>query len=135
MSMSKVIQRLLVFFLGIPIVIALVWLPYYNHIAMHILGFIASVLAAREQKLENFTVFSMLKSVEPALRALMATENFAIDGFLCPGHVATIIGEEGFRFLPKEYHMPGVIAGFEPEEILLAVWLLLRQIAEGTPIR
>lgn len=48
MSMSKVIQRLLVFFLGIPIVIALVWLPYYNHIAMHILGFIASVLAARE---------------------------------------------------------------------------------------
>ncbi len=95
-------------------------------------GTAAAVLAAREQKLENFTVFSMLKSVEPALRALMATENFAINGFLCPGHVATIIGEEGFRFLPEEYHMPGVIAGFEPEEILLAVWLLLRQIAEGT---
>ena len=71
----------------------------------------------------------MLKSVEPALRALMAMEDFAVDGFLCPGHVATIIGEEGFRFMPQEYRMPGVIGGFEPEEILTAVYLLLKQIS------
>ena len=29
--------------------------------------------------------------------------------------------------------MPAVISGFEPEDILLAVWQLLRQIAEGRP--
>ena len=46
--MSKVAQRLLVFFLGIPLVITLVWLPYYNHIAMHLLALLASVLAAKE---------------------------------------------------------------------------------------
>lgn len=94
-------------------------------------GTAAAVLAAGERGLRNFTVLSMLKSVEPALRALMATEDFAVDGFLCPGHVATIIGEEGFRYLPEEYGMPGVIGGFEPEEILTAVYLLLRQIAAG----
>ena len=92
-------------------------------------GTAAAVLAAGERKLRTFTVLSMLKSVEPALRALMAMENFAVDGFLCPGHVATIIGEEGFRFMPQEYRMPGVIGGFEPEEILTAVYLLLKQIS------
>ncbi|MCR5137107.1 MAG: hydrogenase formation protein HypD [Oscillospiraceae bacterium] len=96
-------------------------------------GTAAAILAARERGLRNFSVLSLLKSVEPALRTLMAGEGFAVDGFLCPGHVATIIGEKGFRFLPEEYHIPGVIGGFEPEEILTAIWLLLKQIAEKDP--
>ena len=94
-------------------------------------GTAAAVFAAKERGLKNFTVCSMLKSVEPALRTLMAMEDFCVNGFLCPGHVATIIGEAGFRFLPAEYSMPGVIAGFEPEEILTAIYLLLKQIAGG----
>ena len=94
-------------------------------------GTAVAILTAKEQGLKNFTVLSMLKSVEPALRALITTEGFAVDGFLCPGHVASIIGEAGFRFLPEEYCLPGVIGGFEAEEILLAIALLLRQIAEG----
>ena len=96
-------------------------------------GTAAAVLTARDQGVKNFSVWSMLKTVEPALRALMAMEGFDVQGFLCPGHVATIIGEAGFRFLPEEYRMPAVISGFEAEDILLSVYLLLRQIAEGTP--
>ena len=96
-------------------------------------GTAAALINARERGLTNFSVWSMLKTVEPALRALMGMEGFKVQGFLCPGHVATILGEEGFRFLPEEYRMPAVIAGFEPEDILLAVWWLLKQIAEGKP--
>lgn len=96
-------------------------------------GTAAAVLTAKEEKVKNFSVLSMLKTVEPALRALMKTEDFKVQGFLCPGHVGTIIGEKGFAFLPAEYQMPAVIAGFEPEDILLSVYLLLRQIAEGRP--
>lgn len=96
-------------------------------------GTAAAALSAKARGLNNFTVLSLLKTVEPALRALMAMDDFAVNGFLCPGHVATIIGEEGFRFLPEEYGMPAVIGGFEPDEILLAVFLLLRQIAENRP--
>ena len=96
-------------------------------------GTAAAVLAAKERGLKNFTVFSLLKQVEPALRTLLAMEDFQVQGFLCPGHVATIVGEDGFRFLPEEYGMPAVIGGFEPEEILLAVYLLLRQRKEGKP--
>ena len=96
-------------------------------------GTAIAALTAAEQGVGNFTVWSLLKRVEPALRALLRSENFQVKGFLCPGHVATIIGAEGFRYLPEEYRMPAVISGFEPEDILLSVYLLLRQIREGRP--
>ena len=88
---------------------------------------------ARRQRIPNFTVLSMLKRVEPALRALMADPEFNVQGFLCPGHVATILGEAGFRFLPEQYSMPAVIAGFVPEEILTAIDLLLAQLEQKRP--
>lgn len=96
-------------------------------------GTAAAVLTAREQGIGNFSVWSMLKTVEPALRALLRQEDFAVQGFLCPGHVATVIGAEAFRFLPEEYRIPAVVGGFEPEEILRALYLILRQLAEGEP--
>ena len=91
-------------------------------------GTAAAVLTAQEQGAENFSLFSML-----ALRALIASEGFNVQGFLCPGHVATILGEEGFRFLPEEYGLPAVISGFEGEDILFSVYLLLRQLADKKP--
>ena len=96
-------------------------------------GTAAAVLTAQEKGVKNFSVWSMLKTVEPALRALLAQEDFRVQGFLCPGHVATVIGAEAFRFLPEEYGLPAVVGGFEPEEILRALYLLLRQLAEGRP--
>ena len=96
-------------------------------------GTAVAVLTAQEQGVENFSLFSMLKTVEPALRALIASEGFNVQGFLCPGHVATILGEEGFRFLPEEYGLPAVISGFEGEDILFSVYLLLRQLADQKP--
>lgn len=94
-------------------------------------GTAAAVLTARDQGLRNFSLFSMLKTVEPALRALIASKGFNVQGFLCPGHVATIIGEEGFAFLPRDYDLPAVISGFEPEDILASVYMLARQLSEG----
>ena len=96
-------------------------------------GTAAAVLTAQEKGARNFTLWSMLKLVEPALRALIAADGFRVDGFLCPGHVATIIGENGFAYLPEEFGLPAVIAGFEAEDILLAVYKLLRQLAEKSP--
>ena len=88
---------------------------------------------AAEQNVRNFSVLSMLKRVEPALRALISDSEFNVQGFLCPGHVATIIGEEGFRFLTEEFHIPAVISGFEPEDILISVYKLAKQIKENNP--
>lgn len=96
-------------------------------------GTAASALAAREQGVKNYSVFTMLRLVEPALRALIGSEGFDVQGFLCPGHVAVITGAEHFRFLPGECGLPAVVAGFEPEDILLSVYELLRMLEAGRP--
>ena len=94
-------------------------------------GTAAALLEAERRGLENFTVFSMLKRVQPALRALTASEGFAVDAFICPGHVAVITGADEFAFLPREYGIPAAVAGFEPEEILLAIYHLLDMLSSG----
>ena len=96
-------------------------------------GTAAAVLTAKERGVGNFSVFSMLKTVEPALRALTQMEGFNIDGFICPGHVAVILGEKGFEYLPLELGLPGAIAGFEAEDILLAIYKILKRIKGKTP--
>ena len=96
-------------------------------------GTAVAVKQAAALKVKNFTVLSMLKQVEPALRTLIADRDFNVQGFLCPGHVATVIGESGFRFLTEECGIPAVISGFAPGDILLSVYLLLRQIKSASP--
>lgn len=96
-------------------------------------GTAIAIREARDRELKNFSVLSLLKRTESALRALIASEDFQVSGFLCPGHVATIVGADGFAFLPREYGIPSVIGGFEAGDILAAVYQLLRQIKAGTP--
>ena len=67
------------------------------------------------------------------LRALAAAPDFAADGLLCPGHVAAILGAEGFAFLPRDCGLPAVVAGFEAADILYAVYRLVCQLAAGEP--
>jgi len=96
-------------------------------------GTAAAIQVAIEQQVENFSILSMMKTVEPALRALIADPEFNVQGFLCPGHVAVIIGEKGFEFLTEEFKIPSVVSGFEPEDILLSVYKILLQIEKNEP--
>lgn len=90
-------------------------------------GTAAAVLSAREENVRNFSVMSMLKVCEPAIKTLIASPGFNVDGFLLPGHVATIIGQKGFEYLT----LPGVIGGFEPGDIVRALKDLLGMIKNG----
>ena len=93
----------------------------------------ATVLSAAEQNLKNFFVLSAHKLVPPALKTLLADPAVKVDGFILPGHVCAITGEDPFQFLPKEYRMSAVIGGFEPLDILQTVYMLARQIHDGKP--
>ncbi len=92
-----------------------------------------TMLAARARGLKNFCVLSFHKLVPPALRALLSDEDCGIDAFLLPGHVSTVLGLAPYRFLTEEYHVPGVVAGFEPADILLALCLMAEQRRDNTP--
>ena len=96
-------------------------------------GTAIAVLEAAERGLDNFSLLSLLKRTPPALRALMGREDTAVDAFLCPGHVATVLGADAFGFLPEEYGLPAVVAGFETGDLLYAVYALLRQLHDGSP--
>lgn len=93
-------------------------------------GTAAAIKTAVSENVKNFSVFSMLKICEPAIKELKKMQDFSVDGFILPGHVAVIIGEKGFDYLG----MPGVIAGFEAEDILLAIKMLISQINDGKAI-
>ena len=93
----------------------------------------ATVLLAAQRKLKNFFVLSAHKLVPPALKTLLADPEVKVDGFILPGHVCAITGEAPFQFLPEQYHMPAVVAGFEPLDILQTVYSLAKQIHDGKP--
>ncbi len=88
----------------------------------------ASILAGKARKLTNFSVISAHKLVPPALSALVEADNVHIDGFICPGHVSVIIGARAYLPVVERYHVPCVVAGFEPADILQAIYMLIRQI-------
>ena len=91
----------------------------------------SAIRVAAEKGLANFTVLSLHKTVPLALEALVNDPQVAIDGFLLPGHVSTIIGPEPYGLIAEKYGVPGVIAGFEPIDVLQGVLMLARQIADG----
>lgn len=86
---------------------------------------------AQEEKLKNYAVLCALWLIPPPLKVLVESGDLDIQGFLYPGHVSAIIGEKPYWFIADTYGIPGVIAGFEPADILLAVASLLDQLLQG----
>ena len=90
-----------------------------------------AILEASKRKLRNFYFFSALRLMPPALRALLSDPEIQIDGLILPGHVSAVIGSRPYEFVSKEFGIPGVITGFEPQDILEGILRLLKMIAEG----
>lgn len=90
-----------------------------------------TVKAAKERGIRNFSVFSNHVTIEPPLRAIADNGHTLVDGFIGPGHVATIVGTTAFDFLAVEHNLPVAVCGFEPLDILQGVAVLLEQFTSG----
>lgn len=77
---------------------------------------------------ENFSVLCCHRYLPPALFALLDMGEFKIHGIIEPGHVSTIIGLEPYEKISMQYHIPQVVAGFEPLDMLMGVFMLASQI-------
>lgn len=80
---------------------------------------------------ENFSVICCHRYIPPALDTLLGMGEVKIDGIICPGHVSTIIGTKPYEKIARKYKIPHVVAGFEPLDVLMAVYMIARQIEEG----
>jgi hydrogenase expression/formation protein HypD len=90
----------------------------------------AVVRAVAREGLSNFRVLSLHKLTPPVVGALLEGGT-AVDGFLCPGHVCSIIGSRPLEPVARDWGKPCVIAGFEPADVLQGVFMLARQLEEG----
>lgn len=80
---------------------------------------------------QNFSVLSCHRTVPPALEAIAQMGEIRLDGMIQPGHVSTIIGTKPYEFLSKKYKVPQVVAGFEPLDLMMGVYMLAQQVQQG----
>jgi hydrogenase expression/formation protein HypD len=92
-----------------------------------------TIVSAKKEKLKNLFFFSALKLIPPAMGYLLKDKRAKVSGFLCPGHVSSIIGTRPYEFIPKRHGIGCCVAGFEPLDILEGIYILLRQINEHRP--
>jgi hydrogenase expression/formation protein HypD len=91
----------------------------------------AAVKQAFGEGMDNFTVFSAHKLLPPAMRALLNAGDLHLDGFLCPGHVSTVIGAASYEEVASRYRVPCVVTGFEPLDVLQGISMLVEQVSRG----
>ncbi len=110
-----------------------------KHVVFFAIGFetttpptAVSIKQAQAEGLTNFSVFCNHVLTPAAMRALLnAPEQVAIDGFLGPSHVSTVIGSDAYRPFAEQYHKPIVIAGFEPLDVMQSTLMLIRQLNQS----
>ena len=90
-----------------------------------------AVYQAAHKELKNFSMLISHVLVPPAIEALMSSPNCKVQGFLAAGHVCTVMGYWEYPPLAAKYHVPIVVTGFEPLDILQGVLMVVQQLESG----
>jgi hydrogenase expression/formation protein HypD len=90
-----------------------------------------TVLRAEAEGITNFSLFCNHITIIPTVKAILDSPELELDGFLGPGHVSMVIGNAPYKFIAEQYGKPIVVAGFEPLDVLHALWMVLKQLDEG----
>ena len=91
-----------------------------------------AVLHAQKAELRNFSVLVSHVLVPPAMTAILAAPDNKVQGFLAAGHVCAIMGTAEYGPIAKRFHVPIVVTGFEPVDILEGLLRCLRQLEAGS---
>lgn len=84
---------------------------------------------AQAEGLKNLTVFCNHVLTPAAMQAILdAPVPVAIDAFLGPSHVSSVIGSRPYEVFAEQYGKPIVIAGFEPLDVMQSALMLIRQL-------
>ena len=94
----------------------------------------ANAMAVWEAKREKVANFSMLVShvlVPPAMEAILSSPHCRVQAFLAAGHVCMVMGFEEYLPISQKYHVPIVVTGFEPLDLLEGVLMAVAQLESG----
>jgi hydrogenase expression/formation protein HypD len=90
-----------------------------------------SVEQAKRLGLTNYSILSSHVLVPPAIEAILSSPGNQVQGFLAAGHVCTVMGYEEYFPLAERFHVPIVVTGFEPVDILQGILMTVTQLEEG----
>ena len=90
-----------------------------------------TLIQAKAKGVRNFSLFCNHITIIPTMKAMLDSPDLRLDGFIGPGHVSMVIGTRPYDFIARDYGKPITVAGFEPLDVLQALWMVLRQLAEG----
>jgi len=82
---------------------------------------------------KNMSFLISHRIIPPAMKLLVEMKELSLNGFIAPGHVSTIIGLKPYEIFPKKYRMPVVVAGFEPLDVLMGIYMILKQLIRDKP--
>ncbi len=77
--MSKTVQRLIIFFLGIPVVIGIVFFSFLNHLPLHIAILVFNLLITREA----YAIFSVRSKLHPKPMLMLLSFLLPLSGAFC----------------------------------------------------
>jgi hydrogenase expression/formation protein HypD len=90
-----------------------------------------AVFQARQKRLKNFSMLVSHVLVPPAIETILSAPGCRVQAFLAAGHVCTVMGFEEYLPISAKYHVPIVVTGFEPLDILQGVLMCIEQLEKG----
>ena len=90
-----------------------------------------AVWRARQLGIGNFSLLVSHVTVPPAMTAILDAPDNRVQGFLAAGHVCAVMGWTEYEPIAQRYHIPIVVTGFEPLDLLEGMHLAVKQLEEG----
>ena len=90
-----------------------------------------AVYQAAQKGLKNFSLLVSHVLVPPAMEAILSSPDRRVQAFLAAGHVCAVMGCEEYIPIAAKYHVPIVVTGFEPLDILQGVLMCIQQLESG----
>jgi len=93
-----------------------------------------AVLQAKNKNIKNFSVLVSHVCVPPAMEAILSSKTNRVQAFLAAGHVCAVMGFHEYPPIAEKYHVPIVVTGFEPIDLLNGMFSAVKQLEAGEAV-
>lgn len=93
-----------------------------------------AVLQAKNKNVKNFSVLVSHVCVPPAMEAILGSKANRVQAFLAAGHVCAVMGFHEYPRIVEKYHVPVVVTGFEPVDLLNGMLSAVKQLEAGEAV-
>ena len=92
---------------------------------------VISVIKAKAQKINNYSMLVSHVCVPPAMRAILNLPASRVQGFLAAGHVCAVMGYKEYEPIARQYSTPITVTGFEPLDLVLGIYETVKMLESG----